>query len=141
MNQVLRSKRSIIPVLFAALVIVFLAPAIVIAQRSCDQTVVDEANVFSNRTGDVESAAKNLINSGADVRVRIIQNYGSAGNLDRYESSLEQQCPSWTDRPVTGRTIWWLFWWPYRKGKPGCIMEASGIMSWEAAGRKFRLIP
>ena len=69
----------------------------VTAQNPCDQVVIDDAGVFGNDASGVNSAANQLINSGADVRVRTIQTYGTAGNLDRYESQLEQQCPSWTD--------------------------------------------
>ncbi len=84
-------------VLLALFTLSLLVPFTAIAQSPCEQTVVDSAGVFGNRTADVEAAARNLASSGADVRVRIVQTYGSAGNLDRYESQLEQQCPSWTD--------------------------------------------
>ena len=98
MNLVLkRIINIIIPVLLAVTAICFLIPFIVAAQNTCDQIVVDEAGVFGSGLSDVEAAANQLISSGADVRVRTIQTYGEAGNLDRYESQLEQQCASWTD--------------------------------------------
>jgi uncharacterized membrane protein YgcG len=63
---------------------------------SLDQTpVIDDANIFGNRTGEVETAATKLLSKGADVRVRTILTYGSSANLDQYEAQLEQQSPSW----------------------------------------------
>jgi hypothetical protein len=73
------------------------APITNSVQNVCDQIVIDEAGVFANGADSVQNAANQLIRSGADVRVRTIQTYGNAGNLDRYEAQLEQQCLSWTD--------------------------------------------
>lgn len=81
----------------AAFALIWLDPLDAMAQGPCDQLVVDDANVFGNRTGDVEAAARDLVTSGADVRVRTIPTYGTSGNLDRYEDMVERQCPSWTD--------------------------------------------
>jgi uncharacterized membrane protein YgcG len=64
--------------------------------QSLDQLVVlDDANIFGNRIGEVEAAANKLVSQGGDVRVRTILTYGAAGNLDQYEAELEQQSPSW----------------------------------------------
>ena len=63
--------------------------------------VVDDAGVFGDQASGVNAAANQLVSSGADVRVRTIQTFGNAGNLDRYETQLEQQCPSWTDSSGT----------------------------------------
>jgi uncharacterized membrane protein YgcG len=63
---------------------------------NADQTpVIDDANIFANRVGEVEAAAKKLVSQGADMRVRTILTYGSSGNLDRYEAQIEEISPSW----------------------------------------------
>ncbi len=72
-------------------VIIGLVPISVTAQNLCDQLIVDDARVFDNHTSEVEAAARKLISRGADVRVRTITTFGSAGNLDRFEAQLEQQ--------------------------------------------------
>jgi uncharacterized membrane protein YgcG len=98
MNHFLWAKKYLIILsLIMSLPIVFLPSLTAAAQGPCEQTVIDDAGVFNQRLGEVEAAANQLVASGADVRVRTIQTYGSAGNLDRYEAALEQQCPSWTD--------------------------------------------
>ncbi|MDD5701871.1 MAG: TPM domain-containing protein, partial [Dehalococcoidales bacterium] len=94
MGRALGKRALLIPLVLA---VMFLASFNAIAQGLCDQPVADEANVFNSRIGEVEAAARDLVNSGADVRVRTIPTYGDAGNLDRYEAQLEQACPSWTD--------------------------------------------
>jgi hypothetical protein len=73
------------------------APITNSVQNVCDQIVIDEAGVFDSGADSVQNAVNQLIKSGADVRVRTIQTYGNAGNLDWYEAQLEQQCLSWAD--------------------------------------------
>ncbi len=90
-------RRLALTVCIAFFAVIFLFASTATAQDECDQLVIDEAGVFNNRAGEVEAAARELISSGADVRIRTIQTYGGSGNLDRFESELEQQCPSWTD--------------------------------------------
>jgi len=64
--------------------------------QSADQIVVaDEAGIFGEKATEVEAAANKLVVQGADVRVRTITSYGSAGNLDVYEAQLQQRSPSW----------------------------------------------
>lgn len=63
-------RKSIFLAFAALLAAVLLASPIGKAQAPCDQLVVDEANVFKNDIGRVEAAARELVNSGADVRVR-----------------------------------------------------------------------
>lgn len=66
------------------------------AQSSCDAIVVDEVNVFKSRIEEVRAQAQALMNnSGAEVRVRTIQSYGSQENLDTYTKALGRSCPSW----------------------------------------------
>jgi uncharacterized membrane protein YgcG len=67
-----------------------------IAQSPDQLLVVDDAQIFGNGISEVEAAANKLLSQGADIRVRTILNYGSAGNLDQYELQLEKQSPSWT---------------------------------------------
>lgn len=64
--------------------------------QSLDQLLVlDDAGIFGNRIGEVETAANKIVSQGGDVRVRTILTYGASGNLDQYEAQLEQQSPSW----------------------------------------------
>ncbi len=62
------------------------------AQNKCEDTVIDTAGILKD-LGRVDSVARNM--SGAEVRVRIIPNFGSSGNLDIYEKAAEKECPSW----------------------------------------------
>ncbi len=71
-----------------------LVPASARAQN-CDLTVVDEAGVFGSGAARVEAAAQELTAAGAEVRVRVIRTFGSAGSLDRYEAAMEKSCLSW----------------------------------------------
>lgn len=82
--------------LIVAFVFLLLAPLTGAAQSPCDALVIDEANVFAGDIARVRAAAQDLVNSGADVRVRTIQTFATTGNLDRFEQQLEQQCSSWT---------------------------------------------
>src|SRR5512136_1493118 len=70
-------------------------PATGLAQSLDQLLVIDDADIFGNRIGEVEAAANRLVSQGGDVRVRTILTYGAAGNLDQYEAQLEQQSPSW----------------------------------------------
>ncbi len=79
-----------------AFVVLSVCPAAGLAQSLDQLLVVDDAQIFGNRIAEVETAASKLINLGADVRVRTIFSYGTAGNLDLYEEQLERQNPSWT---------------------------------------------
>lgn len=82
--------------IFTTLLLVLTSYSLAYAQN-CDSLVVDEAGVFKGGIGSVEEAAQKLVNSGADVRVRTVTTFGSAGNLDQYESRLEKSCSSWQD--------------------------------------------
>ncbi len=89
-------KKSVLFLFYAAfLIAISLFPAPGLAQSVDQLPVVDDAGIFGDRIGDVEAVASQLVSRGADVRVRTILTYGSAGNLDRYEEQLEQQSPSW----------------------------------------------
>lgn len=79
-----------------AFIIVMPAPGL--AQSSDQLLLIDDAKIFENQTGEVEAAAEKLQTQGADLRVRTILNYGTAGNLDQYEAQLEQRSPSWVDQ-------------------------------------------
>jgi hypothetical protein len=77
------------------LVLLNIFPARGLAQSVDQLPVIDVANLFDNRIGEVVTAASKLSSQGADIRVRTILTYGTAGNLDQYEAQLEQQSPSW----------------------------------------------
>lgn len=63
--------------------------------QDCDSVVSDPAGALKGHQGEVESAAQDLIQKGADVRVWAVGNLGLSGNLDVAEKALERQCPSW----------------------------------------------
>ena len=84
-----------IPALIMICLVALVFPAMALAQSADRIAVVDEAGIFGNRVNEVEAAADKLMFQGADVRVRTILSYGSAGNLDAYEAQLEQRSPSW----------------------------------------------
>lgn len=65
------------------------------AQGSCDDIVVDEAGVFGAGIDQVATEAQKLVNLGADVRVRSVKTFGSAGNLDNYVDQIQKECNSW----------------------------------------------
>ena len=89
-------RKRVFLMVFALLLICLSIFPVAESALSLDQTaVIDDANIFGNRTGEVEAAAAKLVSKGADLRVRTILTYGSAANLDQYEAQLEQQSPSW----------------------------------------------
>lgn len=88
--------RKIVSFLVTLIVLVLCVfPAVGRAQSTDQLLVIDDAQLFGSRIGEVETAATRLVNLGADVRVRTILTYGTAGNLDIYEEQLERQSPSW----------------------------------------------
>jgi uncharacterized membrane protein YgcG len=78
-----------------AISMLFICPVAISAEDADRITVIDDANLFGNNIDDVEAAAAELEDLGADVRIRTIETYGNTGNLDLYEEQLEQQSPSW----------------------------------------------
>jgi uncharacterized membrane protein YgcG len=92
-------KTIFFPVCIVSIILFLIGfPLSGLAQSKDQMLVIDDAGIFSNRTGEVEAAAGKLVNAGADVRVRTISSYGAAGNLDKYVEQLEQQSPSWVDQ-------------------------------------------
>ncbi|HJV32894.1 MAG TPA: TPM domain-containing protein, partial [Patescibacteria group bacterium] len=64
--------------------------------QDCDRMVVDGANKLgAGGIATVESAGNRLVNSGADVRVRVIPKASDYGNLDRWKADMQQRCASW----------------------------------------------
>lgn len=65
------------------------------AETPCDATLVDNAHVITD-AGAVTDAAKALENLGAVVRVRVIPSVAGYGNLDKYETHIQNDvCDSW----------------------------------------------
>lgn len=63
------------------------------AAVDCDSVVADEAGVLNaNQIAEVTSKSTNLINQGADVRVRTV---GMTPNIDATEQQYISACPSW----------------------------------------------
>jgi hypothetical protein len=92
-------RRSIFTLIcLLTFVLLGIVPATVSTQSLDQMLVVDDAKIFGDRVVEVEAAANRLKAQGADVRVRTIPSYGAAGNLDQYESQLEQESPSWLDQ-------------------------------------------
>lgn len=82
----------------AVLAAMFLSLTFTTAARAqeCDRMVVDGANKLnSGGIATVEAAGNRLVNSGADVRVRIIPSAATYGNLDRWKADMQQRCASW----------------------------------------------
>ena len=69
------------------------AAPVAYAQTNCDAVVVDQAHVISD-PGKVTTAANNLGNQGATVRVRTFDAVGSGG-LDKAVEQLRRDCPAW----------------------------------------------
>src|SRR5271156_2757587 len=70
------------------------------AQSNCNAAIIDQTGTIHNPQ-IISSAARTLINQGADVHVVIvdsIQRYGSS--LTDVERSFEQSCPSWMSNGV-----------------------------------------
>src|SRR5271156_146843 len=87
--------------LLVAITILLFAP-LSQAQSNCNAAIIDQTGTIHNPQ-IISSAARTLINQGADVHVVIvdsIQRYGSS--LTDVERSFEQSCPNWVDSS-TGR--------------------------------------
>lgn len=89
------TKRIALAVLVVLAMSSLLRPHSAQAQNSCDVLVLDEAGVFGSKFEQVQTEAQKLVNTGADVRIRTIKTFGSAGNLDNYEKQVERECASW----------------------------------------------
>lgn len=59
--------------------------------QNCDQLVSDDANALNGRSAEVQAAAQELVQRGADVRIRTL----SSSNLDLAENGFEHACSSW----------------------------------------------
>jgi len=82
--------------LVAALVLFFAPLTQAQTQTECNATIIDQAGAIHNPQV-IGSAARTLINQGADVKVVIVDsiaNYGSS--LTDVERRFELNCPSWT---------------------------------------------
>lgn len=60
--------------------------------NECDTHVID--SVGKANVNVLNEKAQSLISKGIEPRIRIIQNYGSYGNLDRYERAWVKRCSS-----------------------------------------------
>ena len=58
-------KIYVIELILIAMVVILFTPAAAIAQNQCDQLIVDDAGVLTNKIGDVEAAVSRLTGSGA----------------------------------------------------------------------------
>jgi uncharacterized membrane protein YgcG len=82
---------------WAFVVLLFAMP---VRAQDCGSIVVDQAGVFKpTEFAAVVDASNNLIDNGADVRVRTV---GPTSNLDIDEKNLERVCQSWQS-PNGGR--------------------------------------
>lgn len=64
----------------------------------CDSAVVDDTGrIASGDRPAIDEAVKNVEQQGAEVRVRIVADFGGSGyaNLDQYEQAVKNACPSW----------------------------------------------
>ncbi|MEY4744579.1 MAG: hypothetical protein RL272_524 [Candidatus Parcubacteria bacterium] len=64
--------------------------------QDCDTMVVDATGrLGASGVATVEAAGNRLVNAGADVRVRVIPDSRTYGNLDQYMATMQGQCASW----------------------------------------------
>jgi uncharacterized membrane protein YgcG len=81
--------------LVAALTL-FAAPLTYAQTSLCNSTIIDQAGVIHNPQ-IIGSAARTLINQGADVKVVVVDSISKYGSgLSDVERYLETTCPSWT---------------------------------------------
>lgn len=63
--------------------------------QDCDQVVIDETGRLSQSDlAKVMTAAQDLTNKGADVRVRVVSGFHGHGNIDQLEQATIQGCSS-----------------------------------------------
>ncbi len=64
--------------------------------QSCDQTIVDEVGLFSDRMAEVQDAVQQLENAGTVVKIVTMSHLPAGiGNLDQWEKQQLRSCPSW----------------------------------------------
>jgi len=86
-----------VAVIFAAVCLGLSVPLTFAAEvKDCEQQVLDLTNghVLSD-DGSIQSAIATLTSQGVDVRVRAFDTTPANGDLDAYEASQIQSCPSW----------------------------------------------
>lgn len=75
-------------------IFVLLSP-FVYAAGSCDNPIVDQANIFGTGYQQVSKAVNDLIVLGADVRVMTVASRAPYDSLEKYEKAKEAECGSW----------------------------------------------
>lgn len=75
-----------------AVVAIFVTPSFA---DDCNTMVVDETGRLGSGIEKVQRAGNELVNAGADVRVRVIPDSREYGNLDRYVDAVQTRCASW----------------------------------------------
>lgn len=87
---------------WAWLTVLFFSAYAASQNAQCDSIVYDETNLLNgSQIEQIKQAAQQLIDQGADVRVRIVN--ASTGNLDVNENKYVQNCTSWQAVNVKGR--------------------------------------
>lgn len=82
--------------MLAAMLALFVAPLTYAQTSMCNSTIIDQAGVIHNPQ-IIGSAARTLINQGADVKIVVVDSISKYGSgLSDVERYLETTCPSWT---------------------------------------------
>src|SRR5579859_4463630 len=76
---------------------------------SCDDLVVDTANVFTD-VGKLTSAARSLAGVGYDVRVRTFKDLSVSPNIDEMRKRIQLDCPAWLSGGVLRSRVFLLFY-------------------------------
>ncbi|MCP4769101.1 MAG: hypothetical protein GY875_22930 [Gammaproteobacteria bacterium] len=90
MNRFVISFFFGLTVMFAFLVV----PVQAQSGGSCDATIIDQPGKIAN-AGKVRTAIAGLESEGAVVRVRVIDTFGDAANLDLHFDNVLAGCKSW----------------------------------------------
>lgn len=63
--------------------------------QACDQVIDDSAGLFGDQHARVAEAAQLLANTGSEVRIITMREYGNFASLDEYKEQLLNSCGSW----------------------------------------------
>ncbi len=65
------------------------------ASNQCDDVIIDGAKILKDGSDKVSAAASRLVNAGAAVRVRTVEDRGSFPTIDKMHEAMVEKCPSW----------------------------------------------
>src|SRR3990172_5816286 len=80
---------------FFLLILAVMAVPVWAQAIDCNALVQDQAGVLGAGLSQVTTAAQDLVNAGADVRVLTDRSFAPQGNLDQYQAARQRSCASW----------------------------------------------